>query len=152
MGTLTCRLLCFGPGSGSQLTVLSRHTSVRCCWSLHTHTAMCKGKSWEKVAEPLSFFWKWIFPKYVNPFPRSESLIWIRIPRLRIFLYAFLQKLGKNSVIFIPMGFHLSSKPFLFEVPNSDPRGPTPPPSTRGKAGRNNLNEEITPFLPTAMG
>jgi hypothetical protein len=27
-----------------------------------------------------------------------------------------------------------------------------PPPSTRGKAGRSHLNEEITPFLPTGIG
>jgi hypothetical protein len=26
-----------------------------------------------------------------------------------------------------------------------------PPSSTRGKAGRNHLNEEITPFLPTGI-
>jgi hypothetical protein len=29
---------------------------------------------------------------------------------------------------------------------------PLPPSSTRGKAGRNNLNEEITPLLPTGIG
>jgi hypothetical protein len=32
-------------------------------------------------------------------------------------------------------------------VPN-----PTPPSSTQGKAGRNHLNEEITPLLPTGKG
>jgi hypothetical protein len=28
----------------------------------------------------------------------------------------------------------------------------TPPPSTRGKAGRNHMNEEFTPLLPTGIG
>jgi hypothetical protein len=32
------------------------------------------------------------------------------------------------------------------------PQGADPPPSTRGKAGRNHLNEEITPLLPTGIG
>jgi hypothetical protein len=32
-------------------------------------------------------------------------------------------------------------------VPN-----PTPPSSTQGKAGRNHLNEEITPLLPKGIG
>ncbi len=36
----------------------------------------------------------------------------------------------------------------------SGPQGADPPPpsSARGKAGRNNLNEEITPFLPIGIG
>jgi hypothetical protein len=44
------------------------------------------------------------------------------------------------------MGMRYSARPNL-SVPTP------PPPSTRGKAGRNHLNEEInTPFLPTGIG
>jgi hypothetical protein len=32
------------------------------------------------------------------------------------------------------------------------PKPPSPPSSTRGKAGRNPLKEEITPLLPTGIG
>jgi hypothetical protein len=41
----------------------------------------------------------------------------------------------------------------LYPLPSqSNPQGADPSPSTRGKTGRNNLNEEITPLLPTGIG
>jgi hypothetical protein len=45
--------------------------------------------------------------------------------------------------------------PYLTVVSLCCPQGADPPPPTsytRGKAGRNHLNEEITPLLPTGIG
>jgi hypothetical protein len=43
----------------------------------------------------------------------------------------------------------MNPKPIQARPQGTDPN---PPSSTRGKAGRNNLNEEITPLLPTEIG
>jgi hypothetical protein len=48
---------------------------------------------------------------------------------------------------------HICTCYFFTVVDGLNHRVPTPtPPSTRGKTGRNHLNEEITPLLPTGIG
>jgi hypothetical protein len=57
---------------------------------------------------------------------------------------------GKIVVKCVPLYSGTSS---VYNVPTTGcrPLGPTPPSFTRGKAGRNNMNEEITP-PPSPLG
>ena len=70
----------------------------------------------------------------------------------RVFLYS-----ADRSAEGSPVDYFRSSPPY--DCTHSKVRGiypqgadPPPPSSTRGKAGRNHLNEEITPLLPTEIG
>ncbi len=46
----------------------------------------------------------------------------------------------------------LSNSPAQQRLTPTSPQGADPYPSTRGKAGRNHLNGEFTPLLPTGIG